>query len=95
MFTTKRLTWISIIGASILFSLVLCLCVFRCKKGRQEKENTKRHDIGTYKASREKPKCTESVPQQNYPMEKGMSFIVHSYFLNLVRISLSLTFCSK
>nr|POF02789.1 protein strubbelig-receptor family 3 [Quercus suber] len=44
----------------------------RCKKGRKKKENTKRHDIGTYKASREKPKYTESVPQQNYPMEKAV-----------------------
>ncbi|KAF3946558.1 hypothetical protein CMV_027188 [Castanea mollissima] len=52
------------------FSLVLCLCVYRCKKGRKEKENTKRDDIGTYKAPREKPKYTESVPQQNYPMDK-------------------------
>ncbi|KAF3955041.1 hypothetical protein CMV_019696 [Castanea mollissima] len=36
------------------------------------KENAKRHDIGTYMASREKPRYSKSLPQQNSPMEKDI-----------------------
>ena len=38
-----------------------------------------------YKASREIPKYSKSLAQQNSPMEKGMSFIVHSSFSNLLK----------
>ena len=66
--------------------------MFGCVKGRPQKENDKRHDIGIYKASREKPKCSKSLPQQNSPMEKGMSFIDHSSFSNLLKFPYLLHF---
>ena len=35
--------------------------------------------------SLEKTKYSELLPQHNSPMEKGMSFIVHSYFFKLLK----------
>ncbi|KAG6639717.1 protein STRUBBELIG-RECEPTOR FAMILY 3-like isoform X1 [Carya illinoinensis] len=70
-FTAKRVTWISVLGALILVACMLCLCMLRCLKGRQgKKKNSERHDLGAYKASREKPKYGPSV-QQNDQMEKA------------------------
>ncbi|XP_041027203.1 protein STRUBBELIG-RECEPTOR FAMILY 3-like isoform X2 [Juglans microcarpa x Juglans regia] len=68
-FTAKRVTWISVLGALILVACMLCLCMLRCLKGRQGKKNSERHDLGAYKASREKPNYETSV-QQNDQMEK-------------------------
>lgn len=86
-FTAKRVTWISVLGALILVACMLCLCMLRCLKGRQgKKKNSERHDLGAYKASREKPKYGPSV-QQNDQMEKG-SYCPFSIF-ELVKISIS------
>ncbi|XP_059438124.1 protein STRUBBELIG-RECEPTOR FAMILY 3 isoform X2 [Corylus avellana] len=68
--TAKRVTWIAVIGSLILIAIGLCLCKLRCLKGRKEKKNAERHDIGAYKGSREKLKYTESPVQQNGLIEK-------------------------
>lgn len=78
--TAKRVTWIAVVGSLVLIAIGLCLCKLRCLKGRKEKKNAERHDIGAYKGSREKLRYTESSVPQNGLMEKGSFDIVH--FLN-------------